>query len=161
MSKGKSRGKIDCKEILDGALFIGSAKASKNLDGLKQMQITHIVCLAGKEWFPGEFSYLTSHFPDDPNVNILEKLPEILSFIDAAIGKNGKVLVHCMGGMSRSPTVVVAYLMHSQKMELNQAVEFVQQKRPATRLKPGFLQQLKYLHSIHSEEGEEEKSESI
>jgi protein-tyrosine phosphatase len=39
-----------------------------------------------------------------------------------------KVFVHCAAGMSRSATIVIAYLMWKQKMLLSDAIDFVKKK---------------------------------
>jgi protein-tyrosine phosphatase len=53
----------------------------------------------------------------------------------------GKVLVHCMVGMSRSATSVLAYLMISRKMSAAEAIRTVRMHRDI-HPNEGFLQQL-------------------
>ena len=53
----------------------------------------------------------------------------------------GKVLVHCMVGMSRSATCVLAYLMISRKMSSAEAIRTVRMHRDINP-NEGFLQQL-------------------
>ncbi len=50
-------------------------------------------------------------------------------FINDAIKSDGKVYVHCMAGISRSPTIVIAYLMKYEKMNLDDAYNFVKSRR--------------------------------
>ena len=45
----------------------------------------------------------------------------------------GSVLVHCVQGVSRSATVVVAYVMKERSMDLDTALEFCRLKRPQVR----------------------------
>ena len=44
------------------------------------------------------------------------------------------VLVHCIAGVSRSATIVMAYLMKSQGMTLQQAHRLVKSKRPIVNM---------------------------
>ncbi|OOF95803.1 hypothetical protein ASPCADRAFT_506631 [Aspergillus carbonarius ITEM 5010] len=57
------------------------------------------------------------------------------------------VLVHCDLGRSRSPTIIIAYLMRKFKMKMEDAVEFVQAKQ---RIKPNknFLRQLRVWEEV-------------
>lgn len=53
----------------------------------------------------------------------------------------GKVLVHCMVGMSRSATCVLAYLMIVKRMSATEAIRTVRMHRDI-RPNDGFIQQL-------------------
>ena len=75
----------------------------------------------------------------------------------AAAGANGNgkeegegraVLVHCMQGVSRSTTVVLAYLMRHQGMRLEEALALAKEKRPRVQPNQGFLDQLKRYEEV-------------
>ncbi|KAK7877646.1 hypothetical protein WMY93_031658 [Mugilogobius chulae] len=57
-------------------------------------------------------------------------------------GNVGGTLVHCALGRSRSPALVMAYLMRFRGASLRQAHELVRDKRPDIRLNRGFWEQL-------------------
>ena len=57
--------------------------------------------------------------------------------------KGNKVLVHCQGGISRSPTLVIAYLVQKKNLTLGNSFELVREKRPIIDPNEGFLYQLK------------------
>jgi len=55
---------------------------------------------------------------------------------------NGKILVHCFAGASRSITVVAAYLMKKCKLSAIDALKMVKSKRAQANPNPGFIIQL-------------------
>jgi hypothetical protein len=61
------------------------------------------------------------------------------NFIDS----NERVVVHCHAGISRSATAVIAYLMKTLKLDLEQAFKFVQSKRHVVCPNFSFMGQLR------------------
>ena len=53
----------------------------------------------------------------------------ILKGTKAEPKNNGKILVHCMAGVSRSPTFVASYLMRDHGMDINEALKIVSDAR--------------------------------
>ena len=51
--------------------------------------------------------------------------------------RGGRSLVHCVLGVSRSTSLVLAYLMKYKNMSLKSAFEFVSSRRPCVRPNPG------------------------
>ena len=49
---------------------------------------------------------------DSPLQNILNIIPICVAFIDESLNKNVNVLVNCFAGISRSSSIVLAYLMY-------------------------------------------------
>lgn len=58
----------------------------------------------------------------------------------AAEGK--RILVHCQCGVSRSASLVVAFVMKERSWDLNQAYAFVKRKAPAISPNMGLIFQL-------------------
>ncbi|KAJ8397237.1 hypothetical protein AAFF_G00440710 [Aldrovandia affinis] len=56
--------------------------------------------------------------------------------------RTGGTLVHCAAGMSRSPALVMAYLMRYKGVTLRQAHDWVRDCRPFIRPNAGFWRQL-------------------
>jgi len=98
---------------------------------------------------------------DTPGVEISKYFQEAHNFIEEGRAKNCKVLVHCEGGISRSPTIVIAYLMRYNGMTLKDALEHVSQKRPIISPNMGFMNELKKYEQCLEEEGKLKKRESI
>ena len=61
---------------------------------------------------------------------------------DEAKRNNSKVLVHCQAGVSRSPTIVIAYLMRQFGISTNDAFNKVREKRPIISPNIVFMSQL-------------------
>jgi len=113
---------------------------------LKSNCISHILCVAGgiDAYYPKHFTYKVIEIDDAPNVDISAHFQACSAFIDDALNKNktNKVLVHCFAGMSRSVTVVSAYLMQTMQMMAVPVLKMVKSKRTVANPNAGFLVQL-------------------
>ncbi|KAJ1405616.1 Tyrosine specific protein phosphatases domain [Sesbania bispinosa] len=129
---------------IDEGLFLGSVGTAANKDGLKNVNVTHILTVAGKltPAHPGDFVYKTIDVVDRDDANLKQYFNECFDFIDEAKRHGGRVLVHCYAGKSRSVTIVVAYLMKTRGMSLSEALQHVKSKRPQAAPNPGFIRQL-------------------
>lgn len=78
---------------------------------------------------------------DRPSWNIAVYFEQAAKFIHDALKSNGKVLVHCVVGISRSATLVIAYLIIYRGMNAAEALTHVFKQR---RVFPnvGFLHHL-------------------
>ena len=70
-----------------------------------------------------------------------------MQFIYECKQNNGKILIHCLAGMNRSATVVVAYLLYGMGMDLLTAIKHTQQQRGYVLQNLSFRQQLIYYAS--------------
>lgn len=110
--------------------------------------------------FESQFATYPLEIDDTADTDILTHLPSCVAWISEALGKRqrekeepnyarlpkpsrdkvidkiagetrpGGVLVHCQAGMSRSATVVLAYLMQTLSLEPVEALEILREKRP-------------------------------
>lgn len=62
------------------------------------------------------FTYKTLAPNDVPGEDLIAHFPNCFAFIDSAFQAGGKVLVHCVAGVSRSATVCIGYLMWKHGM---------------------------------------------
>eukprot|EP01116_Phalansterium_solitarium_P012002 TRINITY_DN27928_c0_g1_i1.p2 TRINITY_DN27928_c0_g1~~TRINITY_DN27928_c0_g1_i1.p2 ORF type:complete len:202 (-),score=69.31 TRINITY_DN27928_c0_g1_i1:139-744(-) len=90
---------------------------------------------------------------DKETYDISQHFDECFEFIEQARAKNERVLVHCAQGISRSPTVVIAYLMRQNKWDYFTARRFVRQQRPIVYPNLGFVRQLKEYEQALIREG--------
>jgi protein-tyrosine phosphatase len=76
---------------------------------------------------------------------ITEILDELFRFINAARNQKQKVLVQCEWGINRSVTVTVAYLVKHENMTLRDALILLRDRRPLSRPRDSYVQQLMLL----------------
>ncbi|XP_044497928.1 dual specificity protein phosphatase 1B isoform X1 [Mangifera indica] len=129
---------------IEEGLFLGSIGDANNKDALKSSNVTHVLTVAnlGKPPFPNDFVYKVVEVMDREDTNLMLYFDECFNFIDEAKRLGGGVLVHCFMGISRSVTIVVAYLMKKHGMRLSQALAHVKCRRPQAAPNYGFISQL-------------------
>uniref|UniRef100_A0AAR5QA02 Dual specificity protein phosphatase 19 n=1 Tax=Dendroctonus ponderosae TaxID=77166 RepID=A0AAR5QA02_DENPD len=76
----------------------------------------------------------------------LEKyLHECMHFVDVCVRNKTNVLVHCNAGISRSASVVIAYLIIKRNLLFDDAYALVKQARATVKPNDGFMKQLQHL----------------
>ena len=84
---------------------------------------------------------------DTPEHNITESFSHSHQFIRGVRNAGRVLLVHCNAGVSRAPTIVIAYLMAEYCMTFEDAFQLVKDKRSFIRPNVGFIEQLKSYES--------------
>ncbi|KAF8237203.1 phosphatases II [Tricholoma matsutake] len=145
----------ECQEILPG-LWLGPFVASKSLETLRSLNITHIVCIRDakeafsvRPRFQEHFHYMTLDVEDNEEQNLIRLFPQAKVFIDKAILQGGRVLVHCNGGISLSPAFVVMFAMQYYQISWEDALHLVQNRRYCISPNGGFLTQIKEYEAIY------------
>jgi len=120
---------------------------ARNMDVLKEAKVTHILNMAhtvceNYHGDSGEFSYLALDVIDSANEPIICFLLEAIDYIELSRKKKGVCFVHCHMGVSRSCTVVIAYLMWKEGMRFQKAFDKVKELRPTCNPNAGFVGQL-------------------
>ncbi|CAF0726008.1 unnamed protein product [Rotaria sp. Silwood1] len=129
--------------IIDG-VFIGSESNAKNIDELFSEQIRHIINVTSHvpSYHLDQFHYYHIPADDTHKQNLLDYFDQAYTFIYNAIENHEKVLVHCVAGISRSPAIVIGFLMRYAHMNMDDAYEFVKQKRSIVSPNLNFMGQL-------------------
>jgi hypothetical protein len=134
-----------CSRIT-GAIFVGGARVARDKHVLLQSGITHVLNCAGvscEDYFPSDFTYRTLMLRDTGREDITPYLNCALDFMLGAIQSGGKVFVHCVKGISRSPAVIIAYLMWHENMTFENAHARMKLARPISDPNAGFIFQLR------------------
>lgn len=78
---------------------------------------------------------------DSISANILQHVNPCIHYIKSNAPSN--VLVHCSMGISRSASIVIAYLIKEKNMTYSDALRYVKKKRHIINPNPSFAQQLR------------------
>ncbi len=155
-AKGQSDSAAVC--ILEDFLFLGPAAAASNAAFLTSNAISHVISighdpptrlelrvpdphnLTGKT---DELQYHRLRLVDSASAAPEECTKQAAEILEQCRAQKKRVLVHCSAGISRSPTVIVAYLMRYHGMTLKEALYAVISARPAVSPNPHFIEWLK------------------
>ncbi|XP_053570639.1 dual specificity protein phosphatase 22 [Bombina bombina] len=129
-------------KILPG-LFIGNFKDARDIEQLHKNKITHILSIhdSARPMLEG-MKYLCIPASDSPNQNLIQHFKESTGFIHECRLKGEGCLVHCLAGVSRSVTLVVAYVMAVTNLGWDDALSAVRGARTCANPNMGFQKQL-------------------
>uniref|UniRef100_H0WYA3 Dual specificity protein phosphatase n=4 Tax=Otolemur garnettii TaxID=30611 RepID=H0WYA3_OTOGA len=135
-------------------LFLGDAYAARDKSKLAQLGITHVINAAagkfqvdtGAKFYRGmPLEYYGIEADDNPFFDLSVYFLPVARYIRTALSvSQGRVLLHCAMGVSRSATLVLAFLMICENMTLVEAIQTVQAHRDICP-NSGFLRQLQVL----------------
>ena len=106
-----------CSPVIDGFIYLGSDNVAKDYEKLRENGITHVINCAAD--YSANYHadrgmiYLPFHLKDHVRENIESVFYEVIDFFEKAKAANGRVYVHCVQGISRSTTMILAYLIFS------------------------------------------------
>ena len=135
---------------IDKGLWLGSYASANNEVGLKALNIKNILIVGDNMHprFPDQFVYKQIQIADEEESDIFSHLPELVRFIEDCVKRDESILVHCMGGVSRSASVVTAYVMKKYGWGFEKAVAYVRGKRSCVYPNTGFVKQLKEYEKV-------------
>jgi dual specificity phosphatase 12 len=152
-------------EISSGLLLGNIGDVIRLLGTRPPIKVTHLLSIINKpiDWSDihspqGSLLAKLINVPDMPSTDLLSHFPSCISFISDGMQQHGTVLVHCEYGISRSATIVLAYIMKTRKLTLKEAIEHIKDKKPDIRPNDGFIQQLKLWEAMKYQLDERHKS---
>lgn len=129
-------------------LYLGSQDVIFDYELLKSNNITHILSI-GIPCPP--YSDINNTFfeaLDLEEFRIVDLFEKCIETIDEVHRDSGIIYIHCNAGVSRSPTIVAAYLMHSSKINSTEALNMIKLVRPKINPNYGFLKQLREFEKL-------------
>jgi protein-tyrosine phosphatase len=136
---------MDFDLIIPG-LYLGNMQI--DLKVLKSLNIVQILSMGFDysitDAVPCEFIAVC----DEPSENLYMHFDNTFDCINRILIENGNIYVHCIAGVSRSATVVAAYLMKRNHWSLCDAIDLIKSKRSIVEPNVGFLEQLRLYQSI-------------
>jgi len=128
---------FDAREIVP-RVWIGSKKDALSDDFMRRHSIGMIVNCTEDIDAPFSGTILSMRIPvhDNPAYNDIfsQHVSHVVSrmhmFLRHTTGKN--ILVHCFAGISRSASLVAAFLMSEYRISMIDAIRFIQSRKPET-----------------------------
>ncbi|GBG61469.1 hypothetical protein CBR_g21813 [Chara braunii] len=131
-------------EILPGFLYLGSYDNASRSELLKAQGITRILnTVPGcQNLYKNSFTYFC--LKEDKTI----AFDDCIDFIEQARQEGARVLVHCMLGQTRSPAVVMAYLMRHKGWSLAESYKWVKERRPVIKVPEVIFRQLQEFETL-------------
>jgi len=130
-----------------GHLWLGSFAAISDNDLLRKHRISHLVQVIDVPWLPPvndpNMTVTRIDIMDIPSADLRSHLDDACARIEKSLAAGKNVLVHCQQGISRSASVVIAYLIKNHGMSYEFAFAFVKKYRPCIKPNSGFVKCLK------------------
>ena len=141
--------KENYNEIISNFMYLSNYEIAKNNKILLELGITHIINLSQDNCLninEKQYHYLSFNLKDNNFENIECIFFLCYEFIENCKKNNGKILIHCFKGISRSVAIIMSYLIIDKKISSNEAFKYIQNKRKISNPNLGFLFQLNYLY---------------
>ncbi|XP_004588043.2 dual specificity protein phosphatase 18 [Ochotona princeps] len=131
------------------SLYIGNGVAANSRFILSSSQITMVINASVEvvNTYYDNIQYLQVPVTDTPTSHIYGYFDIVADQIHSEDMKQGRTLLHCVAGVSRSPTLCLAYLMKYHAMTLRDAHKWIRALRPIIRPNNGFWEQLIHYES--------------
>lgn len=130
--------------VITNHIVIGGRDEANNKELLEKYGITHVLnaCKQLQNFYPDDFTYLKINAMDDVKYDIRKDFEASSNFIARVEKTKGRVLVHCIAGVSRSVCCVLMHLMRHHDVCLNQAYRHIKDVRPFIHPNEAFMYQM-------------------
>lgn len=92
---------------------------------------------------------------------LVEDLPNIVETMEQRLAEHKKILVHCQCGISRSATLLIAFIMYYKNIDISLAYDFVKKKSPNISPNMNLMFQLNEWGEWLKESGRNKSSSAI
>ncbi|KAG7267172.1 hypothetical protein CRUP_008993 [Coryphaenoides rupestris] len=127
-------------------LYLGNERDARDLALLRRANIGFVLNVTTHlplyHYDTGAFCYKRLPATDSNKQNLRQYFEEAFEFIEEAQRSGLGLLIHCQAGVSRSATMVIAYLMKHTWMTMTDAYKFVKARRPIISPNLNFMGQL-------------------
>tara|TARA_B100000963_G_C22515240_1_gene620325 strand:- start:343 stop:957 length:615 start_codon:yes stop_codon:yes gene_type:complete len=134
---------------IDDIIYLGNAYNAADYYYLKQFGITGIVnaCNEISNYFEDDFKYFKIDILDINNSSIYNFFDPFIKFVEKILEEDGKIMIHCFMGSSRSAILVVLYLIKFKSFNIEDSIEFITEKRNRVNINVTYVKELReYLH---------------
>lgn len=132
-------------------LYLGTAVGAASKEMILANQIAAVLTISIDSNIRYPINIIKAHktvrIDDCPSENISQYFSECIQFIEENLSEGRNVLVHCVAGISRSPAIVIAYVINYFNWSFQRAFDFVKSKRSIVNPNAGFISQLRKLDS--------------
>jgi len=126
-------------------LYLGNMKDASDVGALIRLGVDHVLnvtAVSPTYDIDKSITYKQLQAADNGYQNLKQYFEEAFEFIDKARDCGGSVLIHCQAGVSRSPTIAMAYLIKRFPMSMVEAYKFVKARRSIISPNLNFMGQL-------------------
>lgn len=114
-------------------LYLGSQEDAFSSEFMSQEPTAVLNVAANVPMTPhAVVEYLHLPMYDNGTQDLLSFIPPAIDFINRNRKRGVRVLVHCLAGISRSASIVIAYLMQTQRLRFSEAQAVVKKQRSVT-----------------------------